>query len=242
MVNFFRKIRRKLLGKNRFRKYLLYAIGELVLLVAGILIALQINNANERRKAFEREQIYLKEFHRDLQLTQQELGRVIQKTARVSRKADSLIRFIVNPRPVADTTFADLTLSGFGFTVFMPSEGVIKDLVGSGQLALIRNDQLRSEIALWETNLEMIRQYEILFKDSYTDFYKVNEQYLDLTRILKNNTPYTTEMRKAFLEDVVLRNKLVRMYNTSQDLNDLYRQKRQDYDTLIKIVGLEIRD
>ena len=50
MIKFFRKIRRKLLKENRFNKYLLYAIGEIILVIIGILIALQINNWNENRK------------------------------------------------------------------------------------------------------------------------------------------------------------------------------------------------
>jgi hypothetical protein len=55
MIKFFRKIRQKLLVENRFNKYLLYAIGEIVLVVIGILIALQINNWNQanKDKAFE---------------------------------------------------------------------------------------------------------------------------------------------------------------------------------------------
>lgn len=50
MIKFFRRIRQKLLMENRASKYLLYAIGEIVLVVIGILIALQINNWNENRK------------------------------------------------------------------------------------------------------------------------------------------------------------------------------------------------
>ncbi|MEW4925770.1 DUF6090 family protein [Algibacter sp. 2305UL17-15] len=49
MIKFFRKIRQKLLSENRFRKYLLYAVGEIVLVVIGILIALQINNWNQNK-------------------------------------------------------------------------------------------------------------------------------------------------------------------------------------------------
>ncbi len=50
MIKFFRKIRKKLLQENRFSKYLLYAIGEIILVVIGILIALQVSNFNEQRK------------------------------------------------------------------------------------------------------------------------------------------------------------------------------------------------
>ena len=51
MIQFFRKIRRQLLANNRIRKYLLYAIGEIILVVIGIVIALQLNLWNEHRKA-----------------------------------------------------------------------------------------------------------------------------------------------------------------------------------------------
>jgi hypothetical protein len=50
MLKFFRKIRQKLLSQNRFTRYLIYAIGEIFLVVIGILIALQINTWNENRK------------------------------------------------------------------------------------------------------------------------------------------------------------------------------------------------
>jgi hypothetical protein len=50
MIKFFRKIRQKMLTENKFSKYLLYAIGEIILVVIGILIALQINNLNEEKK------------------------------------------------------------------------------------------------------------------------------------------------------------------------------------------------
>lgn len=51
MLKFFRKIRQSLMAENRFSKYVLYAIGEIVLVVIGILIAVQINNWNEKQKA-----------------------------------------------------------------------------------------------------------------------------------------------------------------------------------------------
>ncbi|MCH2490867.1 MAG: DUF6090 family protein [Flavobacteriales bacterium] len=50
MINFFRKIRQNLLTENKFSKYLIYAIGEIILVVIGILIALSINNWNEEKK------------------------------------------------------------------------------------------------------------------------------------------------------------------------------------------------
>ena len=50
MIKFFRKIRRTLLTENKYSKYVLYAIGEVALVVIGILIALSLNNSNDHKK------------------------------------------------------------------------------------------------------------------------------------------------------------------------------------------------
>ena len=77
MIKFFRKIRQRLLKENDFRKYLLYAIGEIFLVVLGILIALQINNANEDRKQRRLELDYLQNLKTDLKLNIAELDKYI---------------------------------------------------------------------------------------------------------------------------------------------------------------------
>jgi len=66
MIKFFRKIRCDLIEKNKTRKYLKYAIGEIVLVVIGILIALQINNWNENQKHSREENTMLKNLHENL--------------------------------------------------------------------------------------------------------------------------------------------------------------------------------
>jgi type II secretory pathway pseudopilin PulG len=66
MIKFFRKIRQKLLSENKFSKYLIYAIGEIVLVVIGILIALSINNWNENRKTQNMQESLLINFNENL--------------------------------------------------------------------------------------------------------------------------------------------------------------------------------
>ena len=69
MIKFFREIRQKLLSQNRISQYLLYAIGEIVLVVIGILIALQVNNWNENRKLQNEELNLLLELKSNLEVT-----------------------------------------------------------------------------------------------------------------------------------------------------------------------------
>lgn len=66
MINFFRKIRQQLLSENQLRKYLIYAVGEIVLVVIGILVALSINNWNENQKKKGTVKVYLQNFIEDL--------------------------------------------------------------------------------------------------------------------------------------------------------------------------------
>ena len=66
MIKFFRKIRQRLLTENKFNKYLLYAIGEIVLVVIGIMIALQVNNCNQSRKQLNNEIQMYSELYDDL--------------------------------------------------------------------------------------------------------------------------------------------------------------------------------
>jgi hypothetical protein len=68
MINFFRKTRKKLADDNRFFKYWRYAIGEIVLVVVGILIALSINNWNQNRINNQKLKSYLTEIVRDLRI------------------------------------------------------------------------------------------------------------------------------------------------------------------------------
>ena len=71
MFKFFRKIRKNLINENKTSKYLKYAIGEIVLVVLGILIALQINNWNENRKDRILEKEYLTRIKSDLEIDQE---------------------------------------------------------------------------------------------------------------------------------------------------------------------------
>ena len=63
MIKFFRKIRQNLLMENKTGRYLKYAIGEIILVMIGILLALQVNNWNQQRIAMQKEQLLLEALH-----------------------------------------------------------------------------------------------------------------------------------------------------------------------------------
>ena len=110
--DFFRKIRKQLLTENKFTKYLLYAIGEIILVVIGILIALQINNANEIRKSEERTKELLINVQKELLMNIERADDVIA----VYRDKDSIIYKVLNKKATyndykSNRKYAELTIS-----------------------------------------------------------------------------------------------------------------------------------
>ena len=83
MINFFRKIRKKLADDNKPLKYMRYAIGEIILVVIGILIALQINNWNEQRKTINKEKGYIRSIYQDFQ---KDLNRINISSAMLTKQ------------------------------------------------------------------------------------------------------------------------------------------------------------
>ncbi len=98
MIKFFRKIRQKLLSKNKFSKYLIYAIGEIVLVVIGILIALQINNWNEYDKNQALAQKYLKLIKSDLELDIEHFETLNKGLTQQAMKIDSIENILSRPQ------------------------------------------------------------------------------------------------------------------------------------------------
>jgi len=97
MLKFFRRIRKGLLSKNQIGKYLLYAIGEIMLVVIGILIALNLNNRNEQRKTEAKVEIIFSDIMEELTLD-------IEKTTHIMRyyaRRDSMIYLVLNNKITA---------------------------------------------------------------------------------------------------------------------------------------------
>ena len=98
MIQFFRHIRQQLLVENKTGKYLKYAIGEIVLVVVGILIALSINTWKEQRNNLEKEKYYLTSIKSSIQLSQSELNRVINDAQHISSSADTLFMLLAHKK------------------------------------------------------------------------------------------------------------------------------------------------
>lgn len=239
MFSFFRKIRQKLFTTRAFRSYLLYALGEIILVVIGILIALQINNWNEFQKDRKREKMYLQSLHSDLKESQAELRRVISKTENVEKATIQLLSYnedsVQMPPPAV---FDSILLRTFGYTIAMTNEGTINDISGSGDLKIIQNDKLRRMIASWEAGFKMIREREDLLKKAF----KENKDRMQRKIDMYEEFLMDGDTRRFVITNNEYRNGLMDLAAQSRLLNDLYKEKIKNIDTLIAITKNELKN
>ena len=149
MIKFFRKIRYDLIEKNKTGKYLKYAIGEIILVVVGILIALQINNWNENRKNRLLEKELLKEIKLDL------VTDTIQMNGRFYRAYNDLVKSIrvYDSITKLDDLKIDVTYLDSIFkrcirqrSTFFPTSGTYSSIVSNGNSNIFSNKKLFKEI------------------------------------------------------------------------------------------------
>ncbi|GAA4241996.1 DUF6090 family protein [Winogradskyella damuponensis] len=159
MITIFRKIRQNLVSDNKFSKYLIYAIGEIILVVVGILIALQINNTsnfNEQRKL---EQEYLTSLQSEFKTNLTKINTAIQENEHRVQTLEKLLTLF--DKKVLDTvseqTVSHLLAPIFGSHInYAPSTGVLSDIISSGKLSLILNKDLRQHLASFESSLDIL--------------------------------------------------------------------------------------
>ena len=96
MIKFFRKIRKRLLTENKFGKYSLYATGEILILIIGILIALQVNNSNEQWKKDKLKNEYITSLISDLKRDTTQLGVIIKQNTEQIQEIDNLEEYLKN--------------------------------------------------------------------------------------------------------------------------------------------------
>lgn len=147
MFRFLRQIRIRLLAENRFIKYLLYAIGEIVLVVIGILIALTINNNNDYRKDRITEKAILENLVKDLERDQQELKMITDVNEGYLAVIDTVLLTINSNADYPMPDFLRHMVSFPFYGIFAITKGTCNETLSSGKFSLILTDSLKSHIS-----------------------------------------------------------------------------------------------
>ncbi len=129
MIKFFRKIRQKLLTEGKLKSYFFYAIGEILLVVIGILIALQINNWNENRKERNLEQEYYCKFLEDINQDVTHIKDLIEANEARIVSSNELIHLLQQKNPIREEVVNKMAGSTSKTTfTFKPSMAAFEDL------------------------------------------------------------------------------------------------------------------
>jgi len=144
VIKFFRKIRQQLLSEGKTGQYLKYAIGEIILVVIGILIALQVNNWNEARKQDAERTKLIKEFISDFKITKNRLSESLDHARKTNRYTDTFLG--LSEEDIQTVAFDSLVnLTGYYFfdkIDFEPMLATYNRILSSGTNNLIENDSL----------------------------------------------------------------------------------------------------
>ena len=175
MIKFFRHIRKDLMetGKRgKTGKYLKYAIGEIVLVVFGILIALQINNWNENQKINKKSFNYLQRLNDDIDTSLKIVDLFIEDNERKQKNSMLVLGALESNElpPSKQEIFSSYLKEYYQFQITIQNLNTFNEMMSSGELELIKNQWLRSAFS----DLSTTREFIMEVNQSNHNAYKIN--------------------------------------------------------------------
>ncbi|MBU2919931.1 hypothetical protein KO504_01130 [Winogradskyella psychrotolerans] len=174
MIKFFRKIRQNLISENKFSKYLIYAIGEIILVVIGILIALSINSWNQGRIDKKSEYKYLKDIKKEIQNNNYILDFYIKN--RLPNKIEGLLsakKYSEENIEIKDTiaflntvTKGGMITNGLGIL----SRNTYNELLSTGNFQLVSKDSIKIKVKNYYWGLDADDSNVKTYKSDITKF------------------------------------------------------------------------
>ena len=197
MITIFRKIRQQLVSQNKFSRYLIYAIGEIILVVIGILIALKIDNWNERIQQDKEELKILKSLHKAITINIDEFHTTFD--AQINRNGSlqqAIFTEISNlPLPHLDS----LITTNVKNHTFDPSTGIYNAMINSGKIQLISNDSLKNKLSKLDDRVKDYQESEdeiTAYTKAHLETYFIDHYTID-PEVLARLRARTEEEKKA---------------------------------------------
>lgn len=254
MIKLFRTIRKKLLTENKFSKYTLYAIGEIVLVVIGILIALQINNNNDLRKERNKELQYLQNIKSDLITNIAEMRSYIETRKDLIDSAKFILEHFEGKKIEDLSAFNANGVGIYSWQKFYQNNNTFQELINSGNLALIKNESIKKILLDIELLYKKMKAEEDHFRfDTETNLYGPIYASLDLNFMLKNYEYYVSKGQAGsdvqlpdeyfddYLNNIHIKNGFVLTVLEFNTLNGQMQNMINVSDSLIEKIETEIK-
>lgn len=198
MIKFFRKIRKQLLRENKFTRYLIYAIGEIILVVIGILIALYINNWNQQQKRGNEEIVILKEISENLEADLIDFNNNYTHFQNTKIASSNLIKAVESNINYNDSLAFHLYFSGMVPYLSVNLSGY--KLLESKGIELISNDSLRQYITglydVWYPRILSSERDNRAYVSA--NLHKLRNKYLSTISVFKESQPSSLGVNPMF--------------------------------------------
>ena len=212
-----------MLPENKVGKYFLYAVGEILLVVIGILIALSINNWNENSKNERLETNYLIRISKDLENDFLEFDDALKLAQGRNDRVLFLEQALENPEMDKDSSYyfvESIVIAGYTYIPVISNHS-FEELKSSGRLALIQNEELRVLIAQY---------YDFVFSSSQWDFIREDIQlkYMEYSRGILNQEQLNWVLSNYYEPDS--------FYNISKkELDGIYQRfiSKKEYQSIL---------
>ena len=251
MLNFLRKLRRS----NMNGKYLKYAFGEILLVVAGILIALQINLWAQKKKDRIREQVILKSLLAEIDNNDITLDETISANLLNKSSAERIAKHTgIENSTMTEKEFAKLFGSAFKHEIaYTPGNGVLKELINTGNLSLIKNQTLRTTLSSWGAKLQRLYYQQLQVEKIRQKIYDIimdTGNFRKLLDVTREDEPWYQLSDSQFLQGNIsllsspqFENNLVLFIGSSTYLDfSFYQEHKIKLQELRTLVSNQIKD
>lgn len=254
MIKFFRIIRQKLLSDNKLSKYFVYAIGEIVLVVIGILIALKINNWNTIQQDRSTEKQNLISLKEEFLKNKARIQAIIDQNNQNISGAEKMIHSFNNSikDTISEQTLAIYGSETFGQEInFEPETGVLTEIISSGQLKFILNNDLKHKLAGFSSKIDEIEQQEKEVLDYRIMAIKQMINEGNMERVYANlgfkktyiDTSFDNKGVKSMLNSLPFLNKIVLYQSSSIVTNrEFYDPLNKEVETILKLIDNRLKE
>lgn len=252
MLKLFRNARKQLIADKKISNYVLYALGEILLVVIGILIALAIDNSNDNRIKREKEQVYLKGLKDEFEISKTKLNELIRYNKASYEAAIAIMNIMDSEVKPSEEELSKLFITAFAYDVFFnPNNSLLNEMINSGSLKDITNDTLRIRLTNWISTIDDIANQEKMLSEERTNTVNVFRSENYSIRTILDDTGMSEKLgippRKSSisnldaLESVAFENNILLFIITSQSTeSEHYKPLMQSLTTILENINNEI--
>jgi len=233
MIKFFRHIRKRLLKENKTGKYLQYAIGEIVLVVIGILIALSINNWNEERLIRKSELNFYRNTKQRLLDDADNIAAELRFNNKYTEQYKYAIKLIETKNKGKKDTLGKIAVNLIGYSDFDGQGNIHETMVNSGNIKLLRNERIKGNLRrLEETYFYMNRMEAIHFEAVMSFFPEVSQiTHLRTGQVENEDSLYGFAFENLF----VLALKL------TSEKDEVYNRILNEIESIVQLIDAEVK-